>query len=344
MFPVVAVPRSFPVSLVSSGWYNGTEESAQPVIHPTAEEQRWRSLESGSSTGVLLLQCCGLSHCDRNIKFYKASRFSPQLLLVFLSQHTGKANCGVLYSCKGGGLPRILWLNSTLQCVMLSPCKRPDPIYRNPSSQDGPDHKLLAGVIIGLSIHVVMVFKINAAGAVKAHMKTVKRHECEAKNAPQSHRQGVYEFRTHHPHDTKNMINQKPWDKLISDGREYSHSWSIHSDVMMIIIIIIILLLLLAILVNRNKHHLAQRARYFNRLWLHQSSLWFEENLCYLTEQSLFPSCAIISLERFILTFSGLYIYFISVFYHDNFYYFMYTLKTKKKSIIQIETLQRHEC
>lgn len=67
---------------------------------------------------------------------------------------------------------------------MLSPCKRPDPIYRNPSSQDGPDHKLLAGVIIGLSIHVVMVSKINAARPVKAHMKTVKQHECQAKNAP----------------------------------------------------------------------------------------------------------------------------------------------------------------
>lgn len=66
---------------------------------------------------------------------------------------------------------------------MLSPCKQPDPIYRNPPSQEGPDHKLLPGVIIGLSIHVVMVSKINAAGAVKDRMETVKEHESDAKNA-----------------------------------------------------------------------------------------------------------------------------------------------------------------
>lgn len=66
---------------------------------------------------------------------------------------------------------------------MLSPSKQPDPIYRNPSSQDGPDHKLLPGVIIGLSIHVVMVSKINAAGAPKIHKETGKEQESDAKNA-----------------------------------------------------------------------------------------------------------------------------------------------------------------
>lgn len=44
---------------------------------------------------------------------------------------------------------RSSWLNSKLQYVMLSSCKRPDPIYRNPSSQDELYRKLLQGPIIG---------------------------------------------------------------------------------------------------------------------------------------------------------------------------------------------------
>lgn len=44
---------------------------------------------------------------------------------------------------------------------MLSPCKRPDPIYRNPSTQDEPDRKLLPGAIIGLQLHVVTVALIE---------------------------------------------------------------------------------------------------------------------------------------------------------------------------------------
>lgn len=41
------------------------------------------------------------------------------------------------------------------------PCKHPDPIYRNPSTQDEPHCKPLPGAIIGLSVHVVMVALIE---------------------------------------------------------------------------------------------------------------------------------------------------------------------------------------
>lgn len=44
---------------------------------------------------------------------------------------------------------------------MLSPCKRPDPIYRNPSTQDEPNRKPLPGAIIGLWLHVVTVALIE---------------------------------------------------------------------------------------------------------------------------------------------------------------------------------------
>lgn len=44
---------------------------------------------------------------------------------------------------------------------MLSPCKQPDPICRNPSTPDEPDRKPLLGAVIGLSIHVVMVALIE---------------------------------------------------------------------------------------------------------------------------------------------------------------------------------------
>lgn len=48
---------------------------------------------------------------------------------------------------------------------MLSPCKQPDPIRRNPSTQDEPDRKPLPGAIIGLSVHVVMVALIEDTGS-----------------------------------------------------------------------------------------------------------------------------------------------------------------------------------
>lgn len=50
-------------------------------------------------------------------------------------------------------------LNSNLRYVMLSCSKRPDPIWRNPSSQDEPDCKRLPGAIIGLSVHVVALIE-----------------------------------------------------------------------------------------------------------------------------------------------------------------------------------------
>lgn len=51
---------------------------------------------------------------------------------------------------------------------MLSPCKRPDPIWRNPSSQDEPYGKPLRGPIIGLYVHVVIVALMDTPGALMA--------------------------------------------------------------------------------------------------------------------------------------------------------------------------------
>lgn len=96
---------------------------------------------------------------------------------------------------------------------MLSPFKQPDPIYRNPSTQDEPDRKPLPGTIIGLSFHVVIVALIEHTrtyNGIKLKADKGHGHEVELMMAHTHSQVGVHKF------NTNRMSSQwRKWAELI---------------------------------------------------------------------------------------------------------------------------------